>query len=173
MKKTISGLIGCMLAVLILGCMTACSSKVPSAEEVATKINEGGNLSQSDYTVMLDYCGDYAKEAQKYYDIINAQPNDSTAESVKAADSLASLYAKYKYLDSFRQNLASVDVSALGTENEKKVSEFAKYQGFPLPEGEGADLQNPEVVGEIEQIPEDSSAVIATGVGEAVDEKVK
>lgn len=138
MKKTISGLIGCMLAVLILGCMTACSSKVPSAEEVATKINEGGNLSQSDYTVMIDYCGDYAKEAQKYYDIINAQPNDSTAESVKAADSLASLYAKYKYLDSFRQNLASVDVSALGTENEKKGQRICQIPGIPASGGGGS-----------------------------------
>lgn len=178
MKKTFSIVMKSIMqsaaALLLLVVMASCGSKVPSPEAVAAKLDTGEALSQTDYTAMIDYCGEYARNAQKYYDIINAQPNDSTAESIKATDDLASLYGKYKYLDMFRNSLAQTDLSALGADNEKKVNDYAKYQGFPLPVGEGADLQDPNVVGMIEETPDtDSSAVIATGDGEAVDVDVK
>lgn len=174
MKKTISLISKGVMTLLLVFAMAACGSKVPDPSVVSGKIDEGQALSESDYTSMIDYCGKYAVEAQKYFDIINAQPNDSTAEAVKATDDLAALYARYTYLDQFRNTLAQTDVSAMGADNEKKVNEYAKYQAFPLPAGEGADLRDPAVVGMIQDMPStDTTQVISTGDGEAVDINVK
>ena len=137
MKKTISLISKGLTVLLFIFAMVACGSKVPDPASVAGKINAGQSLTEADYASMIDYCGKYAEEAQKYFDLINAQPNDSTAEAVKATDDLAGLYARYTYLDQFRNALAQADMSELGAENEKKVNEFAKYQAFPLPVGEG------------------------------------
>lgn len=162
------------VALLMVMMVVACGSKVPTPEQVAQKIDNKETLSESDYTSMIDYCGEYAEKAQSLFDVINAQPNDSTEAAVKATSDMAALYAKYPYLDMFRTALANTDVTALGKDNEKKVNEYAKYQAFPLPGGEGADLQNPDVVGMIEQTPAtDTTGVIASGDGEAVDINVK
>ena len=174
MKKTISLISKGLTVLLFIFAMVACGSKVPDPASVAGKINAGQSLTEADYASMIDYCGKYAEEAQKYFDLINAQPNDSTAEAVKATDDLAGLYARYTYLDQFRNALAQADMSELGAENEKKVNEFAKYQAFPLPVGEGADLKDPNVVGMIEEMPDtDTAGVISDGDGEAVDINVK
>lgn len=161
-----------LIALFVL-CIISCSGNLPTPREVAQKIDDKETLTTDDYTTMIDYCGDYAKRAQKYYDIINAEPNDSTEAAIKATGDLATLYGSCQYLDLFRSTLANTDLSALGKDNEKKVNEYAKYQGFPLPIGEGADLQDPNVVGMIEQMPDtavsESAGVISTGDGEAVD----
>lgn len=177
MKNAISLFIKGLLAIFVIGLVSSCESKLPTDLEVAQKIETGQKLTEADYTTMIDYCGKYAKEAQQFYDVINAQPNDSTAEYIKASDDLAQLFGNYAYLTQFRKTLAAADVTRLGADNEKKVDEYAKYQGFPLPGGEGADLENPAVVGMIEQTPSvrttDSTGVISTGAGEAVDVQVK
>ncbi|MBD5195633.1 MAG: hypothetical protein HDR84_07350 [Bacteroides sp.] len=177
MKKSFTLLKKLIVASFLLVIVAACGTKLPTDSEVAQKIDAKESLSEADYTTMIDYCGKYAEEAQKYYDIINAQPNDSTAEYIKAADDLATLYGNYAYLDAFRQTLNNSEVSQLGKENEKKVNEYAKYQAFPLPGGEAANLQNPNVVGDIENMPSpsvsDSTGVISAGDGEAVDMQVK
>lgn len=177
MKKTFSVLKALLLSLLVSAAVVSCGSKLPTDKEVAAKIDAKEQLTTGDYTTMIDYCGRYAEQAQKYYDIINAQPNDSTAEYTDAANQLAGLYGQYVYLDAFRQQLAQTDMSALGKDNENKVNEYAKYQGFPLPGGAGADLQDPNVVGMIEDMPStattDSTGVLSTGDGEAVNVTVK
>lgn len=178
MKKTFSILVKSALTFVVLFIVASCGGSVPAPDAVAGKIDSGKELSTKDYTAMIEYCGKYAQEAQKYYDLINAQPNDSTAEAVKAASSLADLYGSYKYLDLFRTKLAQTDLAKLGAENEKKVKDYAKYQGFPLPIGEDANLEDPNVVGMIEQTPasdtvSETTGVISTGAGEAVDINVK
>lgn len=171
--KTFSTILKGVAAICIMLSMAACGNNLPSPEEVANRINTGESLSEKDYSQMIEYCGVYSEKAQKYFDIINAQPNDSTAETIKATDQLAALYGEYTYIDLFRGRLEQTELSQLGAENEKKVNGYAKYEAFPLPIGAGEALENPDVVGMIEQTPEDSSAVIATGAGEAVDVQVK
>lgn len=177
MKKTFSKLFLSMGAVVALLFAAGCSSNLPTDKEVADKLSTDQQLTEADYTTMIDYCGKYAEEAQKYYDIINAQPNDSTAEYTKAADDLANLYGNYTYLESFRNALNNADMSKIGKDNEKKVNDFSKYQAFPLPAGAGQNLENPSVVGVIEDMPSqgvtDSTGVISTGDGEAVQVNVK
>lgn len=164
MKNILKSIAAVALVVLI----AACGQKTPTAQQVADSINANKELTEADYTCMVDYCGDYAKDAQQYFDIINSQPNDSTAEAIKASDALASLYEKYSYIDLFRTKLENTDVSALGEKNAKKVSEYAALEAFPLPGGEEQKLISPDVEGMVEQMPAESTEVIATGAGEAV-----
>lgn len=177
MKKKFSFLLKSLVAVAIVTVMVACSANLPTDADVAKKIEANQALSEADYTTMIDYCGKYAEQAQKYYDVINAQPNDSTAEYTDAVNQLSTLYGNYTYLDQFRQALAQSDMSQLGKDNENKVNEYAKYQAFPLPGGEGANLRDPNVVGMIEDMPStattDSTGVLSSGDGEAVDTTVK
>lgn len=151
--------------------MGACSKSAPTAAEVAAKIEAHQLLTESDYGVMIDYCGDYAKNAQHYFDLINEQPTDSTDAYIRAESELAALRAANPYLDMFQTAIYAADDSQIGEKNAEKVNEFEKYQAFPLPEGYGPALQAPGVAGEIVDMPAESSAVIANPAGEAVQTK--
>ena len=161
----------CVLACFCL--LVACGSVNPTPEQVAQKIADKQPLTDADYSTMIKYCGDYAEKAQTYYDIINGQ-NVTPTETQQATSDLASLYAENKYLDAFSAALYAVDESQLGKENVEKVKKYSSLQAFPLPGGAGKALENPAVVGMIEDMPDtDTSPVIATGDGEAVDIQVK
>lgn len=152
----------------------ACTGSNPTPAEVAAKIDSHETLSTKDYEVMIDYCGEYARNAQQYFDIINEQPTDSTAEYSRAAQDLANLKANSPYLDMFRTAIYAATDSQIGEKNVKKVNEYQKYEAFPLPEGSGPDLTYPGEVGLIEEMPDtDTTAVIAAGDGIAVDDKAK
>ena len=45
---------------------------------------------------------------------------------------------------------------------------MSKYEGFPLPEVSDSSMLNPDIVGDIVDMPADSSVVIADGDGELV-----
>lgn len=152
----------------------ACTGSNPTPAEVAAKIDSHESLTAKDYEVMIDYCGEYARNAQQYFDIINQQPTDSTTEYTRAAQDLANLKADSPYLDMFRTAIYAATDSQIGEKNVKKVSEYQKYEAFPLPEGSGPDLTQPGEVGVIEEMPDtDTTGVIAAGDGIAVDENVK
>lgn len=157
--------------------LATCGVKNPTPAEIAGKIDAGQKLTQVDYEVMIKYCGEYAKSAQKYVDIMNGLPGDSSVKGDEIATDWATLRADNPYLDMFRTAIYSADDSALGEKNQKLVKEYEKYSEFPLPDGAGPALQQPGVVGDIEDMPptavSDSDGVIATGDGIAVDEKVK
>lgn len=157
-----------LMGLVILG-LGSCAKQYPTAAEVATRIDSHQALTQGDYTTMIDYCGDYAKAAQRYFDIINEQSSDSTGEYSRAVSELASLRAANPYLDMFQTAIYAADDSQLGNKNVEKVNEYQKYQAFPLPDGSGASLNTPGVEGEIMDMPSNqNSHVIATPDGEAV-----
>lgn len=168
MKRKFSTIMKVMAAFAMIAVMTACGSKAPTPEEVNAKIEAGDQLSQADYTAILEYVGDYANKAQSYYDTINVV-NDSTEAYTKAADELAALYAKYPYLTTFRNCLQDAPAATFDNKNLELVNKYKNDEAFPLPVGVGASMLNPDVNGMIEDMPgNDSSKVISTGVGEAV-----
>ncbi len=159
--------------ILLIGMLAlfigACSKSQPTPAEVAAKIDAHLVLSQNDYSVMIEYCGDYAKQAQQYFDLINEQPSDSTKEYVRAAGELAALRAANPYIDMFQTAIYAANDEQIGKENVEKVNEYAKYQAFPLPEGSGPNLATPSIEGEIMDMPStDTTGVIAVPDGEAV-----
>ena len=152
--------------------LMACSTHTPSPEAVAAQVDAKEALSDADYTTMIDYRGKYAENAQKYFDIINS-PKASQEEQQKAYSDMATMYADYKYLDTFRAAIYAVDENQLSKSNREKLNKYSSLEAFPLAGGAGEALENPNVVGMIEEMPQDSSEVIATGDGEAVDIQVK
>ncbi len=49
------------LIMLVVGAVS-CGSSMPSPKDVAEKIESHDVLAESDYTTMIDYCGEYAKK---------------------------------------------------------------------------------------------------------------
>lgn len=144
----------------------ACSGD--DAKKVADKINSGITLSQSDYGVMIDYCGKYATEAQKYQNQIDMLP-DSAAEATKDVEALAALGDEFPYLDMFNSKIAACTPEEVGKANVDKINRFASLIWFQAPDWATA-IDDPNLDGFIEQMPaqDSDSAVISTGVGEAV-----
>lgn len=164
MKKILTVMAACFC--LLLG---ACGTKNVDPALIAQKIERGETLTDADYKSMIDYCGDYAQKAQKYYDIINAEANDSTAEAVKASDELAALYARTPYLDTFRNALSNATEADMGAENAKRAEKLSEFEAFPIDDVNDSALLNPEVIGDVVDMPTtDSTGVIAGGAGEAV-----
>lgn len=171
MKNVMKIMTALMMVVLFASCG---GDKTPTAEEVFNKVQNKETLTQADYTVMIEYVGDYSKKAQEYFNKINASANDNSPEYVKAFNDLSTLYGKYPYLDSFRTALYNVPDGMLDPENQAIVNEFANDEAFPLPKGEGVSLENPDVQGMVQDMPNtafsDSTGVVSTGIGEAVNE---
>lgn len=150
--------------------LASCSGTNPTPAEVAAKIDSHQVLSEADYATMIEYCGAYAKDAQQYFDLIDETPNDSTAVYNHSAQKLADLKASSPYVDMFREAIYAATDEQIGKANVAKVNEYEKYEAFPLPEGSGPALEQPGVVGDIEEMPaSDTSQVISTGAGVAVE----
>lgn len=163
MKKILT-----LLTVFACVILSSCSSGT-DAKGVAEKLEKGETLTEQDYKVMIEYCGDYAKKAQTYFDILNSEPNDSTEAAIKATDELANLNSSATYLDIFRKAIYAGDENELGSKNVELVKEYSNYEAFPLPAISDSSMLNPDVIGDVVEMPVDSSAVIASGDGEVVE----
>lgn len=151
------------VAVCVL--MAACGSD--GASKVADKIKDGQKLTESDYTVMIDYCGKYAEEAQKIQDQINTLPAASD-QTYDLENKMTNLTNSYPYTAEFFEKIANCTQEEVGAKNVEKINKYAPLMWFSAPSwaivGEDTD-----VVGFIEDMPStDSTAVIASGDGEEV-----
>lgn len=144
----------------------ACSSD--NAKQVADKIAAGDKLTESDYGVMIDYCGDYATAAQKYQNRIDQLP-DTSSEATKDVEELAALGDGYPYIDMFGSRIASATKEEIGSANVAKINKYAGLIWFQAPEWATA-VDNRDVDGFIEDMPAQSpdSTVISTGEDVAV-----
>lgn len=124
--KKITLLIVAAVALIV----TACTGT--GAKKVADKIASGEVLTQSDYTILIDYCGDYAKKAQVIQDKIdNLESTDPTVAALQTE--LADLNGKFPYTDTFFKTLSSSTPEEVGTENMKKVDELSSLIWFTAP----------------------------------------
>lgn len=159
-----------MMAVCLI--FTACAG-AGDADSVAKKIDAGEKLTESDYSTIIDYCGNFAKEAQNLQNRIDGLPDSSNAVTVDETK-LADLKQKFPLLEKFNVALMASTPEEVGADNVKKVNDLAQYIWFSAPEW--ATIQtDPNVDGFIEQTPAAGadSGVIAGGDGEVVTEKVK
>lgn len=139
------------------------------AKKVAEKISANQPLTESDYTVMINYVGDYAKEAQPIQDAIDNLP-DASEKADADTRKLADLTEKYPYFDIFSQKISTCTEAQVGKENADKINSYAGYTWFTAPDWSQIPT-DPGVAGMIEEMPQsDSSGVIASGAGEAVKE---
>lgn len=146
--------------------MAACGSS-DQASAIASKLSEGAQLSEQDYTVMIDYCGKYAEAAQKIQDEINLLPSDSP-KAAELTDKLAAITEKEGFLQQFEGVLNNVSKEAIGEKNVELINKYAPLTWFPAPAWAEVDTTN-NVVGSIVEMPAaDTAGVIAGGAGEAV-----
>lgn len=155
------------LLALLLIFVSACAGD--SAKKVADKLNSGMPLDKQDYSVMIDYCGKYATEAQQYQNQIDMLP-DSAVEATKDAEALADLTSDYPYLDMFNKKIAACTAEEVGKENADKINKYASLIWFAAPDWATV-IDNKGVDGFIEDTPEPANdTVIANGDGVAVSE---
>lgn len=152
-----------ILAVTLL--MAACGGQ--SVDSVAEKIDSGKKLTQADYTTIIDYCGQFADEAQKLQNQVDALP-DSSSVAVADETKLADLKTRFPHLDKFNAALLASTPEEVGAGNVKKVNKLAQYIWFTAPDW--ATIQtDPKVDGFIEQTPtSDTTGVISAGAGDIV-----
>lgn len=152
------------MAVCLL--MAACGSD--GASEVVEKIKGGEALTQSDYTVMVDYCGRYAEEAQKIQDQINNLPAESE-QTFDLENKMTELSNKFPYTAEFFDKIANCTKEEVGEKNVEKINRYAPLMWFSAPSWAivGTDT---DVAGFIEDMPAtDSAGVISEGDGVVVD----
>lgn len=147
-----------MLSALMLS-LTACSSK-EEAQNVAKKIESGQTLSKSDYTVILDYLGDFATKAQPLQDKIN----NADSPTPELDSQLAELRADYPLVDRFNQTIQKANPDLLGADNMALLNRYAPLEWFTAPTW-FTDMPDPDIAGEVVEAPtEDSNGVIAGAV---------
>lgn len=151
-------------AFMVVCLMLAACGGTKGASAVADKIKGGEQLTQSDYTVMIDYCGKYAEEAQKLQDQVNSLPTDSK-KSFKLEDKLADLSNSYPYTAEFFDKITNCSKEEIGEKNVDAINKYAPLMWFSAPAW--AIVSNDtDVVGFIEDMPStDSTNVISTGDG--------
>lgn len=143
--------------------LAACGSK-DGASVVAEKIKSGEALTQSDYTVMIDYCGKYAEEAQKLQDQVNSLTGDSK-ETFNIENKMASLSNSYPYTAEFFEKISNCTPEEIGGKNVEAINTYAPLMWFSAPSW-AIVSDDTDVVGFIEDMPStDSTAVISTGDG--------
>lgn len=159
MLKLIAAIVACFM-------MVGCGGS-DDASKVASKIQNGEQLTEKDYTVMVDYCGKYAEEAQKLQDQINIL-TPTSEQAGKLTDKIAALTDKYSYVNEFFGKISTSTPEEVGTANADKINRLAPLTWFSAPDW--ADVtSDSDVVGDIVEMPaEDTAGVIAAGDGEEV-----
>ena len=143
--------------------MAACGSKDGSSA-VAEKIKNGEALTQADYTVMIDYCGKYAEEAQKLQDQVNNLPAESK-ETYDIEGKMAELSDSYPYTAEFFEKISNCSKEEIGEKNVEAINTYAPLMWFSAPSW-AIVSDDTDVVGFIEDMPStDSTNVISTGDG--------
>lgn len=145
-------------------CLVMASCGGDGASKVEEKIKSGAEITQADYTVMVDYCGKYAEAAQKLQDEIDNLPAESK-ETFNLEEKMAALTDSYPYAAQFFEKIANSSEEAVGPENAEKIKSFAPLAWFSAPAwAVSADESN--VIGVIEDMPaSDSTGVISEGNG--------
>ncbi|MDE6444093.1 MAG: hypothetical protein K2K64_06715 [Muribaculaceae bacterium] len=159
-----------MLSILAVGLlMAACGGK--GADSVEQKIKSGSELTQSDYTEMIEYCGKFAEQAQSIQDKINSLPAADPSQGT-LTDEMASLSEKYPFLSTFSKKLANVSKEEIGEKNVELINKYAPLMWFTAPEWAAIPSDTTNVEGFIQDMPStDSTGVISTGDGVAVENK--
>lgn len=156
------------LLVVAVGLLFAAScGRNETPAQVAEKIAQGQTLTQDDYTVMIEYCGAYAKKAQALQNTIDNLPTDDP-KAVKATDDILALQESNEYLTPFFDVITKSTKEQVGDKNVILINDYAAYEWFLSPDW-AVIVTNPDVAGIVVDDSGADSAVIATPTGTVVE----
>lgn len=164
-NKTMKAFKSILMALAVVGVTLgfASCSNADEAAKVAEKIQKGEVLSAPDYTVMIDYLGKFAKEAQPVQDQINNLPYGD-AKAAGYAEQLSALKDKCKYFEMFSSALGKSTPAEVGTENVAAVDALTGYEWFNAPAWASGNA-DPGVGGiELDAPASDTTGVVAGAV---------
>lgn len=154
-----------LLIALLAGVMTTACSSSNEAENVNAKIEKGETLTAADYTVIIEYMGQFAEKAQPIQDNINNLPAEDP-KAVPYQDQLSKLKEEYPLLDSFKTVLVKATEAEVGADNVALVNKYAGYEWFTSPDWATINT-DPEAAGiEVAMPDNDSNGVVAGAVDE-------
>lgn len=131
-----------------------------AADQLAKKIASGESLTQSDYTEMINYCGDFASKAQVIQDKIDNLPTDSPEVTVLNTE-LDNLKTKFPLVNEFFGAIAKATPEQIGEDNVKKIDDLGTLTWFDAPSWATL-TTDPEAAGFIEEMPSsDTTGVVA------------
>lgn len=140
---------------------------------IASKISKGEALTQDEYTEMIDYCGDYAKQAQTIQDQIdNLSAEDSESPQLAGLNSqLEELTKKFPELSVYSKAIKEATQEEVGEENVKKIDALAGLVWFDAPDW--ASTEGPaDAAGLIETVaPADSTIIAAPALEDKIETK--
>lgn len=117
MKKTVYAL----LSLLLLTMMAACGNAT-NAKDVIKKVDDGKDLSQKEYTVLMDYAEDYLNDFLKLI-----KSTDDAEKLMSEAENLDKKYPEAQ--DSFQILIAAEQTGKLEKENSEKFNKMmAKFE---------------------------------------------
>lgn len=153
----------CGLAVFGAISFTSCNGTGTQKEdnEICTKIQNKEALAPDDYTIIINYVGEYAEKAQDY--VVNAPlDEEKTAEFDK-------LKAEYPCVDIYRDCIKATPLDAFTPEQMQLIEKYAGYIEFAAPEGFNIQTE-PDAAGLEMQTPTTEDGVVA---GPQLEETVK
>ena len=139
-----------LFLIAVVALIAAACSPASEADGIARKISKGDALSQSEYTAIIDYCGDYAKKAQTIQQQIDNLSSDSPELSKLNAE-LESVKKAYPLTGEFFKALANATPEEVGEQNVKKVDEYSAMIWFDAPSWASEEL-DPKAAGLIEDV---------------------
>lgn len=156
-----------MLTVIAAFGLSSCTEPREREEEaIAVKIQNKEKLTDKDYTVMIEYVGNFAEKAQPVIeDIING---NNVEEAQKQLDVLK---AEYPAVNLFRDCIKLSPASAFNADNLALLQKYGNYIEFTMPLSIAYQTL-PGTAGLEIQTPQDSAnSVVAAPVLEAKEKK--
>lgn len=123
MKKLISSLFAVVLSVVVL---SSCGGGVPDVSSIVDKYNNGEELTEADYSTLLDYMEEamsellpIAQEAQE------AAENEDMAKVMEIGKEAEAIVKNYEHADAVGNILRSADLDEANAERLNELMEKA------------------------------------------------
>lgn len=125
MKKLFSSLLT-LAVVAVMAVLTSCGGGAPDVTSIVDKYNNGEELTDADYSALLDYTNAALDEALPLAKEAMAAMEDGDMEKVASLEEESkAIEAKYEHMEIVGQIIAGAQ-SGFSEENMEKAAEIAK-----------------------------------------------
>lgn len=143
------------LSIMAVFGLVACHGTEEGAcQDVANKINNHEELTNDDYTRMIEYVGEYAEKAQQY--VVAADDAENQA-------ALQKLQEEYPLVNLFRDCIKQTPADKFDSDNKALIEKYGGLVEFTMPESMSL-TTDPDAAGVLVESPDSANGVIAGAV---------